>query len=116
MIAFVVTRLPVLIGAGLLLAASTRRWRDDRAVARLLIAAGLLLLLGYAGEAPVREAMWGGTYAAIPLIDWLYDERWLSDRDRARWGCSIALAASAACGLAAVFRCPAPAKDGAPEA
>ncbi|MEM9701705.1 MAG: hypothetical protein AAF907_04610 [Planctomycetota bacterium] len=99
-IAFAATRLAVLIGAGLLLAAASRRWQDDRAVAGCLIAAGLLLILGYSGETPLPADGWGGAVYAEPLyrrvnetgFGWAFG-----------WALWAALPASAACGLTAVF-------------
>ena len=98
-IAFAATRSPVLIGAGLVLAAAARRWRDDRTVAALLAAAGVLLLLGAVGGFPVVQAPFGrrGTLFVIPLWDRTFD--W----NTARWVEHLPLAAAAACGLGAVF-------------
>ena len=99
-LAFAATRLPVLVGVGLLLTAAVRRWRDDRGVGGLLYAAGLSLLAATVAEAPVFEgtAAWG-TYTQ-PLWQWALPS---VDFRSALWGVHLLFAAAAACGLGAVF-------------
>ena len=100
--AYAVTRLPVLIAAGLAVVTAARRWRADRTAAALLVLAGLCLLGHGAASCPVvyDRTAWGDL--ALPLTrhlfgwtdtsggHWEWVDRWL-------------LAAAAAGGLAAVF-------------
>ncbi|MFH5805228.1 hypothetical protein [Alienimonas sp. DA493] len=97
-LAFAFTRLAILIGVGLLLTAGARRWRDDRAVAGLLCAAGVLLLLRHAAEFPTDGGGWGRRSAFQ-----LWVRRWPGWEDELHWALFALLPASAACGLGAAF-------------
>ena len=99
-LAFVATRLPVLIGVGLLLTAAVRRWRDDRGVGGLLHAAGLSLLVAVVAEAPVVEGITAWGPYTQPLWHWAFPT---VHHDSGHWGVHLLFAAAAACGLGAVF-------------
>jgi len=97
-IAFALTRLPIVIGAGLLLSAAARQWRDKRGVASLLAVAAVALLTSQAAEAPIWE---DGRGFPVTVTRWLNRQGF--DLDVIRWAFAVELAAAAACGLAAVF-------------
>lgn len=101
-LAFVLTRLPISIGAWLLLAAAVRQWRWDQVVAGLLVAGAGLLLLSQLWEFPVRRpgVQFGGLpWGIAPLWFW-WSSEWES---LLMYAHHITLAGAAACGLAATF-------------
>ena len=106
--AFAATRLPVMIGVGLLFVTAARRWRDDRAVAGWLIVAGATLLTAMIGQIPVEHDYGRGGMWVIPLGERLFEGTWF-DRRGTDWGTYLLLALAAACGLAAAFWRRAPA-------
>ena len=108
-VAFAATRLPALIGAGLVLAAAARRWRPDRTAAALLAAGGALLLGFAAAEAPVFVEAVPGWADADPLAEVLLGSGVGPFGGAANFARAL-LAAAAACGLAAAFLRPDPAR------
>ena len=66
---FLGTQLPVLLGAGAILVAAARRWRDRRAVSVWLLAAGGCLLLSAGLHVPVQDGPGrpGAARGAYPL-------------------------------------------------
>ena len=115
--AFAATRLPVIVGAALVLAAGARRWRTDRGAAGLLLVGGVLLAAYAAAWFPVKGPVraWG------VWTDPLWERGWSASgaaRPRGFWGGMLVdprtlLVGAAACGLAAVFLRRDPAGRGA---
>ena len=115
--AFAATRLPALIGAGLVLAAAAPRWRTDRPAAALLAAGGALLAAHVVARFPVNRGVRAWGVWTDPLWDYL----WLAAGTTppgglwsgVLFGPRALLTAAAAGGLAAVFLLRDPAGRGA---
>ena len=117
-LAFAATRFPEVVAVGLLLAIAARRWRDDRAAAALLAAAGLVLGLHVAAEAPVLlRTERGGAAVVDPVWERAFGQYLIGDyRDywSVYWLVALLPALAAACGFAALFlrRDPAAGRSG----
>ena len=107
LLAFAAPRLPEVVAALTVLAVAARRWRDDRAAAGLLAAAGGALALHVAAETPLfRESHPVLGALSEPLWKRAFGG-WVVGDFRAGWSAYWLVAAlpavAAWCGFAAVF-------------